>query len=101
MAKQTATSQPTTAMQPEEFASLRAQVEAIRQRDVQLGALLYDFLGHVGHLHGLDMAEEDAKAAEAAKAAEEAALQATAPAAEAPVVEAPPVAPEEEQTHAN
>lgn len=69
-------------MSPEDFAGLRAQVAAISQQDFHLGRFLTDLLGHLGHAHGLDAAQEDARlAAEArkkARADEDAALKTAA-----------------------
>ena len=55
-------------MSPEDFAALRAQAAAISVQDFHLGRFLTDLLGHLGHAHGLDAAQEDARmAAEARK----------------------------------
>src|SRR5205085_10317167 len=50
------------AMQPEDFADLRAQVDSIKQQDVKLGRVLELLTLHIGHAHGLDPSVEDAKA---------------------------------------
>src|SRR5258706_13288023 len=69
-------------MSPEEFSDIRAQVAAIGQQDVQLGCLLTALVLHLGHAHGLDPVQEDARlAAEArvkARAEEDAQVQAEA-----------------------
>jgi len=74
------------AMSPEEFAELRAGVAAVGVQDVQLGRVLDLLVLHLGHAHGLDPAQEDArlaaKAEEDAKAAEQAAAAPVAPAQE-------------------
>ena len=71
------------AMQPEEFAELRAAVAEISQSDVRLGRVLEMLTLHLGHAHDLDPVVEDAKLAAAAEEAAKA--EAEAAAAEAPV----------------
>ena len=66
-------------MQPAEFAELRRAVADLKERDIHLGRALEQIVLHLGHAHGLDPAQEDAKAreeeaharAEAEKAASE------------------------------
>jgi hypothetical protein len=58
-------------MQPDEFKELRAQADDIAQTDVKVGRFLQSLVYHLGHAHGLDAAEEDAKAEKQSKAAEE------------------------------
>ncbi len=53
---------PEMKMQPHEFQELRDQAADIGQQDVKLGRFLDLLLLHLGHAHGLDPAEEDAKA---------------------------------------
>jgi len=69
-------------MTPEEFAGLRAQVAAISLQDFHLGRFLTDLLVHLGHAHGLDATQEDArlatKAREDARAEEDAVLKTAA-----------------------
>jgi hypothetical protein len=48
-------------MQPEEFAELRAQAAAAGQNDFHLGRVLDLIVLHLGHSHGLDPAQEDAR----------------------------------------
>jgi hypothetical protein len=60
------------AMQPAEFAELRAAVATVSQQDVHLGRVLSLLVLHLGHSHGLDPAQEDARLkAEARKTARE------------------------------
>jgi hypothetical protein len=54
-------------MSPEEFSDLRAQVAAIGQQDVQLGRVLTALVLHLGHAHGLDPVQEDARLAAEAR----------------------------------
>jgi hypothetical protein len=61
---------PELKMQSSEFQELRDQAAAIGLQDVQLGRVLDLIILHLGHAHGLDPAEEDAKV-EAARLEEE------------------------------
>jgi hypothetical protein len=53
---------PEMKMQSDEFQELRDAAAEIGQQDVKLGRFLTLLLLHLGHAHGLDPAEEDAKA---------------------------------------
>jgi hypothetical protein len=55
-------------MQPEEFASLRAEVAGIKERDFHLGRVLEMMTLHLGHAHDLDPVVEDARLTAKAKA---------------------------------
>lgn len=55
-------------MQPEDFASLRADVATVKERDVHLGRVLESMLLHLGHAHDLDPAVEDARLAKKTRA---------------------------------
>jgi len=59
-------------MQPEEFGDLREQVRSIGLVDTQLGRVLDTIILHLGHLHGFDPVQEDAKARDKAEADEKA-----------------------------
>jgi hypothetical protein len=55
------------AMQPEEYAALRAQADTIAVQDNVVGRMFHAILLHLGHLHGLDPAKEDARLAVVAR----------------------------------
>lgn len=52
-------------MQPDELRELHAHAAAVGERDVHLGRLLTLMVHHLGHAHGLDMAQMNKEAASA------------------------------------
>jgi hypothetical protein len=50
-------------MTPDDFAALRAQATTIGVQDRQLGGMLHSLILHIGHVFGLDPAQEDARIA--------------------------------------